>query len=392
MNALLGGLMGFREMSGPELEKEVAEVGGIPFRSDVVLDYLSSEELSRYLGTLIDEEYPESKARIDERTLVAFDLLGPGVHLRELRRRLLLENVAGFYDERPGKKRLYAVSADRRLTPANQVILAHELRHALQDQYVDVHALLPDAIGDFDDRRLAVMSLLEGDATLVMERFLLHHLPGVEEGSEPDLSGLSLPAPPVAGAPPVLRDQLVAPYIAGLDFARALYKAGGWAALKSAWQHPPESTDQVLHPDRYFAHHAARAAEISYSPSGGAAINDGVLGDILIRTLLEGEESSGEASSPEGWEGDHFRVFDMSGRTLLLWRSEWSSPTNRQAFLGALLGRFARTHGPGRSERGITLFNKPGWTTAVFPREGSGVLLASSDDPVALRAALQAGL
>jgi hypothetical protein len=86
--------------------------------------------------------------------------LSPQTDLRDLRARVLEENIAGFYDERPGKKRLYAVSDDRRLSPSNQLILSHELRHALQDQYVDLHAQLPDAVGDFDDRRLAWLSLL----------------------------------------------------------------------------------------------------------------------------------------------------------------------------------------------------------------------------------------
>ena len=41
--------------------------------------------------------------------------------LRALRARVLEDNVVGFYDERPGKRRLYAVSDDRRFSPMNQV-------------------------------------------------------------------------------------------------------------------------------------------------------------------------------------------------------------------------------------------------------------------------------
>ena len=43
-----------------------------------------------------------------------------------------------------GAGALYAVSEDRTLTPANQLVLSHELRHALQDQYADVHRALPE--------------------------------------------------------------------------------------------------------------------------------------------------------------------------------------------------------------------------------------------------------
>jgi hypothetical protein len=381
VNGLLAGLAGFEEISGEELEKEVSEVGGIPFRRDVPLDYMTKEQLARYVSDLLDEEYPASRAEADARTLSAFDLLDPHTNLRELRKRLLLENVAGFYDERPGRKRLYAVSADRRLTPANQLILSHELRHALQDQYADVHGALPDSVGDFDDRRLAFLSLLEGDATLVMEKFLLHRMgaPLGEDGS--GLSGLALPAPPVQGAPPVLADQMVLPYVRGLEFVQALYAKGGWAAVREAWSHPPESTDEVLHPDHYFEHHHPRAVEVLL-PSEGRLVNDGVLGEMLLMTLL-----GPDAQPVEGWAGDHYRVFDVRGRTLLVWKSVWETPAATARFRGALEARFESSHGHAQVEGSFALFRKAGWTVAVGGRDG--VALVASDDAQALEGALR---
>src|SRR4051812_30834136 len=46
INAVLGGLLGFKEVSGPELQAEVAEAGGIGFKSAVPLDYLSPADLA----------------------------------------------------------------------------------------------------------------------------------------------------------------------------------------------------------------------------------------------------------------------------------------------------------------------------------------------------------
>src|SRR4029453_10479707 len=107
-------------------------------------------------------------------------------------RRLLEESLAGFYDDRPGRKKLYAVSDERRLTASNHLVLSHERRHALQGQHMDTHEALPPDVGDFDDRRMALLSLLEGDATLVMERFLMRRLPGLGD-SVGDMGALSLP-------------------------------------------------------------------------------------------------------------------------------------------------------------------------------------------------------
>jgi hypothetical protein len=255
VNSLLGGLLRGGDVTGERLQEEVAEAGGLPFREKVEVAFLGPEELGAYLRELFDAEYPVALARADERLLQAFDLLPPDTDLRALRARVLEENVAGFYDERPGKRRLYAVSEDRSFSPMNQVVLVHELRHAQQDQYESLDGFLDDDVSDFDDRRLAWTSLLEGDATLVMERFVrlrLGSLGGAGEAAPAAGDPVALGTPglfDVPGAPPVVRDQLVQPYLAGLTFARALWARGGGEALREAWGRPPQSTEQVLHPE-----------------------------------------------------------------------------------------------------------------------------------------------
>jgi len=177
----------------------------------------------------------------------------------------------------------------------NQIVLAHELRHALQDQYADLHALLTGPESDFDDRRLAALSLYEGDATLVMERFLrarLGPLGGLATGST-RASGegaVALGAPglfDVPGAPPVVRDQLVQPYVAGLALARALWSRGGADALREAWQSLRGRRSRCCIPScSSAARRRVPCRPVSRAPRRDAAL-EGVLGELLLRTLLE---------------------------------------------------------------------------------------------------------
>jgi hypothetical protein len=264
-------------------------------------------------------------------------------------------------------------------------VLAHELRHALQDQYMNVHGLLPDSVSDFDDRRLALLGLLEGDATLVMERYLARRLPGLDERAL-DLGGLALPAGTMEGTPAVLRDQMVQPYLVGHDFARALQEKGGWEAVKAAWLHPPDSTEQLLHPDKFQPRELPRRVSLTYAPAGGRLLNEGVLGELLIRTLL-GDETP--ASAAAGWGGDQFRVWDVSGRTLLVWRSEWDTPTDVVEFLDAAHARFTRSHGPSRQQEGMAVFGRGAWSVAMGARD-AGAILIVSDDVRAFQVALGA--
>jgi hypothetical protein len=405
INAVLGGLLGFKEVSGPELQEEVAEVGGVAFRAPVPLDYLSPADLAKYLKGVLDDEYPPARALADQRTLVAFDLLPPTIDLRAVRARVLEENIAGFYDERPGHKRLYAVSEDRTLTPANQLVLSHELRHAMQDQYADVHRIVADDVGDFDDRRLAFVTLLEGDATLVMERFLVRRLSGAGLGTG-DLSQLAWPVPPVPGVPPVVRDQLVLPYLVGRDFVRALQERGGWDAVKSAWSTPPASTEQVLHPEKFFAHEAPRVVRIAYAPLRARVLAEGVLGELLTRTLLSGGSAdepagfAGDARPPlpteaeveraaAGWGGDLYRAWDVGGHTVLVWRSEWDRPEDAREFRDALRRRFERTHVARRAVHGAPVLARGAWSRVIVAGPDA-ITLVAADDAGLLAAAVKA--
>jgi hypothetical protein len=388
VNALLGGLLGSGEVTGARLQEEVAEAGGVPFRRDVPVAFLRRDELAAYLRELFDDEYPPALARSDERLLQSFDLLPPGTDLRALRAQVLEENVAGFYDERPDRRRLYTVSDDRSFSPINQVVLAHELRHALQDQYADLDAFVGPEVSDFDDRQIAWTSLLEGDATLVMERFVRLRLGALGEAAVPEGKDVSTLASPdlfdVPGAPPVVRDQLVQPYLAGLAFARALWARGGAPSLREAWGRPPESTEQVLHPAKYFApEHPLAVTPAVPAPPGARPLSEGVLGELLLRTLLE----DGGETAAEGWGGDGWRLWDVGGRTALAWRSEWDTPADAAEFHQALLGRFGR-HRRTQARGGWDTFQNGSGHLFGIRRSGKAVELVSADAPAAFESLL----
>jgi hypothetical protein len=182
----------------------------------------------------------------------------------------------------------------------------------------------------------------------------------------------------------VLRDQLLLPYFAGRDFALHLHKRGGWDALKQAWTRPPQSTEQVLHPEKYDSREAPRTVDLSYAPGRGRAINEGVLGEVLIRTFLGEGATQQEAAA--GWGGDQFRAWDLSGKTLLVWRSVWDSPKDAREFLAAAQARLGALHAHG-TRRGYRIYASPSRWVAVGER-ASGIDLISSDDQPAFEAAL----
>jgi hypothetical protein len=336
LDTLLTSLLEFPARSAEELRHEVAELGGVPFVRPVPVEFLEPPAARARLEALFEAEYPKDDVAIDARLLAALDLLPSRYDLGSVRLALVLDNAVGFYDDRPGAGRLFVVGRSGRLTPSAQMIAVHELRHAQQDQHAPIHDALPAAVGTFDDRRLAYMSLLEGDALLVMERFLRSRA----RGGDPDLSGL-MPAGDLPNVPPVLAAQLLAPYAAGRAFVDALQKARGWSAVRDAWSRPPSSTEQVLHPERFLRGEEPRPLRSGRRPPpGGRLLRSGVLGELLTRTLV----GPGAEAAAEGWGGDDVRLWETAAGDVVSWRSVWDTPEDRAELVAALHTRFAAAH------------------------------------------------
>src|SRR3990170_1174813 len=320
----IGDLLGLPPVSPDELKERVANVGKLSFQKDVPVNFMSRDELARYIRELFDEEYPVDYAEKEERMLRGFGLLTEGHDLRAIREKVLGENVAGFYDERPGVKKLFAISSGQSLNLMNQLVLSHELRHAIQDQQVVIREKL-QVQSDYDDRRLAALCLLEGDASILMEQYL-------------SSGATSAAGPSLRAAPPVVQEQLIAPYFEGRNLAAAIFAKGGFALLNEKLERPPRSMEQVLHPEKYLDR-VDEPLAVALPEVGQARPSfEGTLGEFLIRVLLRaGSEGEAAADAAAGWDGDRYAVLENgSGSYRLAWRSVWDSEADAREFRNVL--------------------------------------------------------
>ncbi len=341
---LLGERLGLPPVSPDELKERVAKVGGLGFERDVPVNFMSRDELARYIRDLFDEEYPRDYAEREERMLRGFGFLTEGQDLRTIREKVLGENVAGFYDERPRVKKLFAISSGQSLNLMNQLVLSHELRHAIQDQNVVIREKLR-VQSDYDDRRLAALCLLEGDASILMEQYLssgASNRPEVaalfqifsQSLTGEEIAAMFAAGPSLRAAPPVVQEQLISPYFDGRNLAAAIFAKGGFALLNQKLESPPRSMEQVLHPEKYIG--AVDEPVAVALPEAGQAKPDfeGTLGEFLIRVLLRGgPEAEAATDAAEGWDGDRYAVLEnASGSYRLVWRSVWDSDVDAREF------------------------------------------------------------
>ena len=101
----------------------------------------------------------------------------------------------------------------------------------------------------------------------------------------------------------MLFDLISAPYVIGEPFVDAVLDDGGREALVAAFADPPTTTEQVLDPARYLDREPAIAVPTPTVP--GEPVEEGMIGQLLVRLVLADELSRDEARvAAEGWGGD----------------------------------------------------------------------------------------
>jgi hypothetical protein len=313
-----------------ELKKSVVRIGHLDFRRDVPVRYLDREQLRSYIERLFESDYPDELAGKEEDFIYLMGFTEGRIALKPLRKKILLENVGGMYNEKT--KELLAVEEFRNVDMINGPALAHELRHAIQDQHFHLAALLGD-LSDFDDRKLAALAAVEGDATLVM----IYQL-----GFDPDLVGdafspenlLSFSAlsgaSTLVSAPDIVKYQLLMPYLEGMRFSQEIVKRRKWKGLNQVLARKPLSSEQILHPQKYLAREMPQAVFTAYRPARGERVYSGVVGEYYLNVLLKNGPEIADAAS--GWGGDLFSLYRDGDARLLLWEAQWDSAADCSRF------------------------------------------------------------
>ena len=280
----------------------------------------------------LDRRYPPERRRADEALYKTLGLIDPDADLRDLTGSLFEQGVAGYYDSRDGRLRVVkgAGTGNRVIS---EITLAHELDHALEDQQFEFEDPTTS-----DDRALAYTALLEGSATALMGDYLLRHFTGEEAlGS---LLGSSLQD--TGDLPPFLQAQVLFPYLDGEAFVADLRRRAGdrWDLVDTALRlRPPESTEQVLHPDAYFDAEEAKPVRLRAGKALGPSwkrATAGTWGELQTRELLAlAGGNSREAAA--GWGGDRYELWQSAAENVLVMRWRWDTLRDQNEFRAALL-------------------------------------------------------
>ena len=312
-----------------ETAATLPEIRQLDFLEGVQANFVSSQEMADLIQEQLDQANRDELANLQELYLT-LELIDPDLELYSLYLDLLKEQAVGLFDTET--EELYVVTGRTEIGTAEELTLAHELTHALQQQHFDIQVLLEGVKGNLD-RELALASLAEGDATLAEVLYQqAQSLPFPE-----------VPASPVFdSAPAIVQDTLIFPYLDGTDFVISLWQDDqSWDRVDAAYLSPPTSTEQVLHPEKYLA--GENPVQITI-PDPLPALGEGwelifsdVAGEFLLKSYLGNRLPLLTAQkAAAGWGGDRFTLYrNQKGQRILMLLVQWDTTKDAREFFTA---------------------------------------------------------
>jgi len=217
---------------------------------------------------------------------------------------------------------------------------------ALQEQHFRWQARI-EAV-QLEDRRLAFRAVSAGDLALTIALRA-----AAKSGTA--ASDVQI-AEPIAREldrlgerlPTFFRQKLGFPYVEGSRFVLWAHRARGWSGVNALYAHPPLSTAEILHPEKYFIR---RQLPLRFFPPAllrryrqGPALEQS-FGEGLIRGLLTAAHGAAQASRwAAAWRGDQLFSFHDGPNVTTLWFSAWESDSAAEQFLEAYRGVLERRH------------------------------------------------
>src|SRR5437667_432318 len=337
--------------------RDLPALRGQDFGRPVPAVALPPADVAAWLRRDIDLSYPGDDLERVSAVYQRLGLLPAGTALRAALEDLYRGQIAAFYDPR-SKQLVLATEALGTGGPAvrllsllsgrdliGELLVAHELTHALQDQHWGLPTEPEPLANSYSDRILARRALLEGDATLAGFAYVQRGTPSraTIDRIERQLHAI---APTLAAeyprVPEIVRASLAFQYDAGTAFAGWALAEGGWTAVDRAEADPPESTEQVLHPARYFgvrdrpfeiALHGTEEMEAA----GWRRVLEDTLGELSIRILARRARTEDAAAAvADGWGGDRLRALARGDELVLVWATAWDGPGDAIEFLDAM--------------------------------------------------------
>ncbi len=360
-----------------DIATEVETIRGLDFYTYLETDVISSDELLSYLNNELESQVPPEKESAIEKVYGELGLIPEDTGFLETYAAMYEEQAGGIYDWKSRKmlivsSNLPGLSGDNSdglysLMGADPdmilgVVLAHELCHALEDQHFKFHEKFEQISKlSSSDREFALQCLVEGSATLLMIEYATGGAPLSPFQRTLNRLLTSVVTDLSIDLPLYYRRTLTAPYSLGEAFVSSIIENGGgeWTAVNAAYGDIPMSTEQIIHPDKYYGTRDypsdVQLADFAVIMGDGyKKLLQDTLGELVIGILFDIQLAREEfEEAPRGWDGDRLvGIQGPDGEVTVVWHSVWDTPNDAQEFADTLLDYMTAKIGAGAVNHG----------------------------------------
>jgi hypothetical protein len=228
----------------------VSKIRDLSLKERLDPKFLSPSRLQERVEDSVESDLPDREADRVARILSLLGATPPVFDLKEESKRVLGQQILGFYDPETKELVVKSTNKDGQLSAFAEVTLAHEIEHALADQNFGL-GLDDDPSAAEADAALAERSVAEGDAVLTMQLYMLQAMSFEEQADLVSDPQVAQAGGGLEETPHYIKQSLKFPYTWGLEFVCDLYRQGGWKAIDRAYEELPESSAQIIFPERY---------------------------------------------------------------------------------------------------------------------------------------------
>lgn len=282
-----------------------------------------------------DNDYSQQDAIDDALILSAFDFSAAGEDLQAYSRLVADPGLIGYYE--PGTATFSLVDAETSPGTLGRWLQIHDFVHDLQDEQHElgqIYNAIPGA-----DARAALLAFVEGEANYLQSRYL--------EGGYFDQGELAEIGAALSSArldlsqdiPPFLMNRYEFAHSAGSTFVRALDSESDFAALDMAWRNLPQSTEQILHPDRYLRAdvpvNVTLEALEEVLGEDWRLVKQDTFGEFHLREYLQSRLTESDAgAAATGWGGGRYAVYfnEADEETIMVLRLAWDESNEADEF------------------------------------------------------------
>lgn len=320
----------------------VSALRQLPVLSPVKLTVLSRASLQAELAEKIKTEIPPQKIRGEEALYRQLGMLAQDFDYGAFMLALYTEQIGGFYD--PKTQALNLIEGAPMTGIEQEMLIAHELTHALQDQHYHLDSLLnaPER-KDSDDASLALMALVEGDATVSAMAYIQQSqskkpLQGFFSvlGSLVNQVKMMSSFKTFQSAPAFIQESLIFPYQQGSQFVSYFQNQSPQASvMQGLYERLPQSTEQILHPLIYVRNEIPERVQFDFDAwfPQSEILSSSVWGELGYRQYLQHHLDWREAkAAASGWAGDRYGILQTPEGPSFVFASLWDNTVEATEF------------------------------------------------------------